>query len=326
MEKETVKKSNKSLFIMIGLIVVVVVAVALFFLINNKDNKKEDTPSNSNSTVNDSNSNSSTNESNSNTNSNDNDNDDDDDATPSEEAEELMKLIPEKDDVSFGVDGVDLKVVPNLYTGKTLKSSDMNLETLLYNTAKNIPVTEKYAGTEDCSNGSIKLDLDTDYKCYKKATMEDLESNTFVIPEEVMKKYLVKFYGNAIQYKALNKFGVTCEEYNYQNGYYFNVPGGCGGVYLDQKNYVTQFKKEETKGNEKYIYLSFIYHVDKSNEKEEVYSTLYKDATLKEKIAENVKKGEDMFEVAKDKAPLYKHTYKKNADGSYYWYSVELVK
>lgn len=298
------------------------IIVVVAFLLNNKDKKKENPPSNSNSTVNNSNSNSSTNENNSNT----NNNDDNGASTPSEEAEELMKIIPEKDDISFDVDGVALKVVPNLYIGRTLKSSDMSLEALMYNTAKNIPVTEKYSGTEDCSNGSIKLDLDTDYKCYRKVTMENLESNIFVIPEDVMKEYLVKFYGNTIQYKALNKFGVKCEEYKYQNGYYLNIPGGCGGVYLDQKSYVTQFQKEETKGNEKYIYLSFIYHVDKSNEKGEVYSTLYKDATLKEKIAENVKQGEDMFEVAQDKAPLYKHTYKKNADGSYSWYSVEPVK
>ena len=51
-------------------------------------------------------------------------------------------------------------------------------------------------------------------------------------------------------------------------------------------------------------------------EKEKVFETTYDDSI---NILESAS-------LASGKVPLYKHTYKKNSDGSYYWYSVEPVK
>lgn len=320
MEKEQ-KKFNKLLIIIIALLVVIIIALVALLLMSNKDKKKTDAPSSNNSNISESNSNKEENDPNEGE--NDSNSNVNVTTTATKETEELMKLIPNQDNISYNVEGVHIKVLPSLYVGKPLTVKDINIKVLMYIASQAIPFSEQYSGSEDCSKGSIKLNLNTGYDgiCFRK---NEEGSGIYAIPEDVMKKYLKKYYGNELQYKQVSSFGAACINYKYQNGYYFTPGGGCGGVYTKQKAYQTQFLKEETKNDEKYIYLSFVYYV--TNADVDNSTQLYKDSSLKEKIASNVSNEDDIFEVAGDKAAVYKHTYKKNADGSYYWYSVDRVK
>ena len=92
------------------------------------------------------------------------------------------------------------------------------------------------------------------------------------------------------------------------------------------------FHKVETKGDEKYIYVDYAYTVYHCQDEDCKKGTIsyYKDSSKKEKVFETTYDDSinilESASLASGKVPLYKHTYKKNSDGSYYWYSVEPVK
>lgn len=315
LQSESKKESNKVIFIIIGILVVVVIALVVFLL--TKDNKQESKSSNSNSTINESNSNS---------------NDDIKVETEIiEETNKLMMLFPP---------------IEKAYQNKLLIAKDFEVEDLYANTMLTIGKyyndgiyyldmdAETKTTDNGCIDGSIRYESFGWGMCYSK-NPEEKNDEEIAVDEKTFQKYFESFYGNIIKYKKLDSFSTLIDfiNYEYYDGYYFGYVGGGGYAFGDGMSLPSiVFQKEENVGEEKNIYVYYAYAVlsCKDEECNDATVNLYKDASKKEKIGE-VKYNDDFSfntsaSLVKDKAPLYKHTYKKNTDGSYYWYSVEPVK
>lgn len=301
-------------FVIIIVVLLVVIGVLVFLLLT-KDNKKESSTNTTSNSAEDSN------------------------AVvvhtnlipekPTKEAEELMKLIPDADDSN----SKENQILSKLYIGKKLKNQDVDMSTLLAVVFENIPDDDKYFYDESCADGSLKFSHNQhEYEfCYNKnSRQEDLEY-AYAVSEESMKKYLEKYFGKEVQYKKvdeINLFALPSNTY-YENGYYYRSPFGSGYEPYDGfEHYDVGFLKEETKDNEKAIYMYYFYTIMhcKNDDCTENYWELYKDSDKKEKLADNVDDYSSFLKATGNKAVVYKHIYKKNVDGSYYWYSIEPVK
>lgn len=248
-----------------------------------------------------------------------------------EETKKLYTMIP------------DYSTEYNLYQGKKLTVADIPMSVLLgrvYELLKayhwgEIVASESQmeVSSEDC--------LMYSGICYVK---DFIDADSWVAFEEsTMQKYLSYFYGPEVNYERTDYIGSHVDGCNYKDGYYFCSYGG-GYAFVPGEEYpISQFYKVEITNNEKYVYTKFVYasFLEQEDETEciddetdcvdAIYMNLYKDIEKQEKINDNpvlynVAAGQDPITVAGDNAAIYKHTYKQNSDGSYYWYSVELVE
>lgn len=155
----------------------------------------------------------------------------------------------------------------------------------------------------------------------------------FKFSEEIMNEKTKEFYGdNAViknEHFDIN-WGRSCR---YENGIYVHSSGG-GGSILEPISYMTKVEKDS---NNIYIYDKFI--VVKDAEKNNVYGeSLYiLDTTNDASNIIDEYKNDDVWalkldefnqffiEKYKNKMKEYKHTFKKNENGEYYWYSTEPV-
>ncbi len=245
-----------------------------------------------------------------------------------EETKKLMMLFPP----------IAESYQNKLLTAKDFKLGDLYANTMYvigeyYNDGIYYLDVEALVG-DTCSSGSLKYSSDEWYMCYSK-NVADKSSEEIAVDEKTFQKYFGMFYGNNVRYQKVDDF-ITSQNfinYVYQNGYYFSYIGGGGDVLGDGYSFPSiAFQKLETVGDEKNIYVTYVYSVLSCKDEfcNDATVNLYKDNSKNEKIGEV--KYDNNFSLntvdstIKDKATKYKHTYKKNADGSYYWYSVEPVK
>lgn len=161
--------------------------------------------------------------------------------------------------------------------------------------------------------------------CYVKNNKEEKGLGFDAYKEELVKKIYKRFYGENYNYKASSYIGLSAGGCNYQSGYYFCGEGG-GYTSEGEFNYTKVLKNEE-KNNQMYIYEQYLYVETKCDKNlENCVDTIYTNVDKKNKIASEKNDEYNLFEKYGSKAIIYKHTFKKNSDGTYYWYSVEPVK
>lgn len=160
-------------------------------------------------------------------------------------------------------------------------------------------------------------------------------SNSGYFSKDIMDTKIKELYGSeaTVVHQDFNMF------LYYNEGTYYKIIGGFEGVYSYYcvSNYIS---KAYIVGDELYIYDKCIYaHVnptelpegDSQNEYDNyVYSyKTYTDSTLNNLIdsfkSEKELTNDELKTKYKDKMKTYKHTFKKDASGNYYWYSSEPV-
>jgi len=239
-----------------------------------------------------------------------------------EETSELYRLMPKHPESP-------------IYQRKTLTVSDIPMDIFLYRVYDILQVDykEEIAGSykEELENGDECLGEYNEFSesCYVKGSKD---SDWYAFKEETIKKYFNKFYGSDAEYKRIENFGTAVEGCHYEKGYYLCEVGG-GYAFVNGFAYAAnRYIKTETVNDEKYIFekhLQLLYLCDE-NCKEDYdsgYLVIYKDSAKTEKLAKIPYDEElGLSDEIWAQADVYKHTYKKNSDGSYYWYSIELVK
>lgn len=145
-------------------------------------------------------------------------------------------------------------------------------------------------------------------------------------------RYIIKkikeLYGkNAnIIYESFSPSSMGVEEYAYKNGKYQYSYGGHG-ILVSPVSKIT----EATTDNEKNIYDKFVFIVEEpQNTKYSIYTNCEQKNKVEEIDMETAGKIDDVekyvLEKYSDKMTTYKHTFKKDENGNYYWYSTEPVE
>lgn len=162
-------------------------------------------------------------------------------------------------------------------------------------------------------------------KCYIKGSDETLYN---VYESKFIEKVYKRYYGENYNYNAPKYLEDKNNRCELQGDYYFcyeNDKKSSGGQYL----FISY--NEEDFDEYIYVYTKSVYVENKCNEENSVcISHIYTDANKTKKIIEK-NLGMDLYDCFEDEkvnneAIKYKHKFKKNSDGTYYWYSVEPVK
>ena len=170
--------------------------------------------------------------------------------------------------------------------------------------------------------------LHSGYYCYVKGNDEELEDGYVAYSEDTIKAIYKNFYGENYPYVAPKYIETGFGVCNYTAGYYLcEGGGGYGpsgaynlGVYISSEK-----KDDQIHLYEDNLYIEETCVVDANYEEPLCTSHVYTDYTKTTKIGE-VNNEADVYDTFKDQAIRYKHIFKKNSDGTYYWYSVEPVK
>ena len=259
-------------------------------------------------------------------------NESDDDSVEEKELTELdlLMLIKPKDSL--------------IYKGKLITINDMSNEYLLEKTL-NILGNDFYTSADvngyDSTVDSDNFATEEEFKQVSKQECEK-QSGMYVgdmcfmagtelgtapgFKEETVIKYYEQFYGNEVPYKRITKLP---KPWKFYNEHYLPEMWGYGENYdVTGDVECTNFIKEEDNGDDKYIYISYLHlnTIIKSND--EYYYEVYSDMAEKNKLGESHDIDNccsTVFSEYGDKVVTYKHTYKKNTDGTYRWYSIEVV-
>lgn len=139
-------------------------------------------------------------------------------------------------------------------------------------------------------------------------------------------------FGDNVQIEWFSFDNCCGETFDYIDGKYYNYcyPGGGYGYYTYGFSKIEEARQDE---NYIYIYDTFIYAEDVL-ELTDMYTIFYINSTKSLKIGEDQLVGvfipfelDDTIELIskyEDKLNTYKHTFRKNADGEYYWISTEI--
>lgn len=164
--------------------------------------------------------------------------------------------------------------------------------------------------------------------CYIKG-LETKGYGFDVYSSSTVEKVYKKFYGDNFNYSNPKYIGVSAAGCSYEDGYYFCEEGG-GYAPGGDHHYTSFIKSEEVDDQlyiyEKYLYIDEVCDDDYDNCIDYIYTNEDKQNKLGEINYEDYETSSELFEKYGDNAVTYKHTYKKNSDGNYYWYSVEPVK
>ncbi len=183
---------------------------------------------------------------------------------------------------------------------------------------------------------------------YAYVNCKESTANTASINKEVIYSEIKNIYNYEINDFLINSSGIFEDEagkyfyiYNDDNQKYVlknNIFTGFGenicDYYLDEETSY-KLKKAEKSDNEYYLY-DYVYYLTEEGTDEDNLITLsvYKDyekTNLIEKIKYNYEdenlSGPNKTIINKypNEKHMYKHTFKQNTDGSYYWYSSEPV-
>ncbi len=152
----------------------------------------------------------------------------------------------------------------------------------------------------------------------------------FVLPEELMEERIREVFGQNAKivhqsYELYNSsvFGQYSPE---DKCYYLGVFSGLGEDLGDPSN--SYYLGYENKGNEFIIYDKYVY-----TPRSPYIASIYRDCEMKDLVSAVSLRDDDIelpdgtdgnpVSAYYDHATVYKHTFKKASDGSYYWYSTE---
>lgn len=208
------------------------------------------------------------------------------------------------------------KIQPSAYQDSKITKENLNDEYLLAYAFKNlvIPESEK----ESIKEGNSVLTPDTGWYSFSASLLQ---------------KKVVEMYGSNIPDRDFGIYsGEGCTYKN--NGRYTH---GVGGASIENMVNLRTIKKAYQIADTIYIednYMSLQENDDKEESK--LYETSNSDKLIssikwgrlrnKNSLEEYKAELEKIKSEYSDKMTSYKHTFKKNADGSYYWYSTEPVK
>lgn len=225
---------------------------------------------------------------------------------------------------------------PYYSTGATAGTIDDNKKLLF--TLRSLEKEYKYEVTDDASVGDK---LDNKY-------FPDLLENY----GNINRKEIKKFDFDTVKAKYKSIFGTNLEVplidaetnmgyvYEYvasDNCFYGHHYDGGGGTGIVAQEIAIDKCEQNEDGTEVYIYDDFLIFVYDSYTADEKYR-LYDSSDITTPLTEQLSKeyvndvalyggytAEQIIEDNKDKAGHFKHTFKLDSDGNYYWYSSEMV-
>lgn len=269
-----------------------------------------------------------------------------------EEEREEENIVIDVEEIEYLMDIIPTYVIDyNIYVGKKVTVNDIPIEVLLIKVVELIEnyypedIYASYVSFSDFDGSDINEEDYETFKEYEEALKNECLKNGGIVyhkdacyavvdnkeygwnayQEDTIIKYLSKFYGSDREYERINTVKRLMYIVDYIDGYYVTQYGG-GYAYADFNH--TKLIKIEESLNEKHLYIRYLLEAPKCDENFEncVYE-IFTDYNKTNKIAEYDYEVSDIcLDWFKEEAPVYKHTFKKNSDGTYYWYSVEPVK
>lgn len=291
MENKEPKTVRLSTVILLFIILILVVALVLMYMYYNKDSKNEVATDTSNTES-------------MNTTKNAEKSTVEELSTTSSIVKELYEYIPVDREYTEDIN----LMLSDAYQSKKITVNDLDNELILGNAFINteIPIDERQPYEEN-----IPV---TDWY---KATPDRLQET------------IKKMYNTEIEDKSFNLSGSNG---NFENGIYTFTFGGGGNSFIDNLRNIEEAYKEN---DELYIIDTCLKYlteneVDSNNilkYKFKLYDTSNNNSIILEETVNEteIKDNIDSYveEHYSSKAKKYKHTFKKNDDGEYYWYSSE---
>lgn len=230
---------------------------------------------------------------------------------------------------------IESEGVKNLY--KYIMKINTNQEELVYRSTK---VTEKdlnnqlklmtiFENVDESDASEIKMLTDengyeVEHTYYTKETIEEVAKKVFGDDVTITHESCESIFASARDYKD----GVyDCYEYE-----------GGGGVLWEAST--SKLISAEQSGDEIYIYDKYVHLIEVENiidgtnyaGTHDIYEASDRQVKMAERVdfsANNLYDGDKIDNIENylgRKLTTFKHTYKKNSDGQYYWYSTEPVK
>lgn len=230
---------------------------------------------------------------------------------------------------------IESEEVKNLY--KYIMKINTNQEELVYRSTK---VTEKdlnnqlklmtiFENVDESDASEIKMLTDengyeVEHTYYTKETIEEVAKKVFGDDVTITHESCESIFASARDYKD----GVyDCYEYE-----------GGGGVLWEDST--SKLISAEQSGDEIYIYDKYVHLIEVENIIDgtnyagtyDIYEASDRQVKMAERVdfsANNLYDGDKIDNIENylgRKLTTFKHTYKKNSDGQYYWYSTEPVK
>ncbi len=217
-------------------------------------------------------------------------------STNSSIVKEIYDYIPAIDEDLYDENPITL---PNAYQTKKVTYDDLNSKLLL-------------------ANAFFKSNKDMSSDIY----MNDIES-------EKVTDFALKYYNEEIEPVSFTMGSISLI---YENGMYGFANGGYTGVYA---SHIRNIEEAYEENDELYIIDTYLMNISKFGDIQvddksvtfEIYDSSERKKTVAEEDIEDADKIEDkneyISEKYSEKSKKYKHTFKKNDDGEYYWYSSE---
>lgn len=233
-----------------------------------------------------------------------------------EEAKEFYKYIPELYYEGF-----------TIYQDKAVTIDDVPKELLLNELYTNVDKFDADGSTINVKNEAECTSKNGTYVSNLCYIFGQFENEEFYIPISNMKIKYEKFYGPINELPKVNSINdldkCVCELNN--ENYYCNCRTY---IDLDEGSFknATRFNKFEQAEDELYIYVDYLYaYYASTDESGSMYVKVYDKKDGKELGFAHTFFEDVLFDSYEKGASLYKHTYKKDANGNYYWTKVEPV-
>lgn len=260
-----------------------------------------------------------------------------------EEIEALLRMVPSyvRENIIYkdhlitidSFNSTTLTITYNIYEELEKNYSDEIVASVSYEELDGEPNMDDYSDEEAYWKDYEKFCIDSGnlYRgyCYVRGETEAKGEGFDAYHASTIEKVYKKFYGDNFNYSNPEYIGAGGAGCFNEGEYYFCEVGGGYGPGGDY--HYTTFVKSEEVDNQLYIYVKYLYvdevcDDDYDNCIDYIYANEDKQNKLGEINYEDYETSSDLFEKYGDNAVTYKHTYKKNSDGNYYWYSVEPVK
>lgn len=197
-------------------------------------------------------------------------------------------------------------------------------------------------------NMENKLKLATIFNNLTEKDASEVIENTDEQKQEIFKKEIVEkkakeIFGDNVSIIHENCTYNLAENIIYENGVYkrSQFQGGGGTAWETSSNMLI---KAEQVGNEIYIYDKYVHIIENlENSTFDIYTASDRTVKIKENVnfvtsgvydgLDNLSNEEynkqffkNLKKICENKIKTFKHTFKKNSDGSYYWYSTEPIE
>lgn len=233
-----------------------------------------------------------------------------------EEAKELYNYIPQLYHEGF-----------TIYQNKAVSIDDVPKELLLNELYSNMDKYDADGSTINAKNEAECTSKDGTYVSNRCYVFGQFNNENFYFTLKMVKNKFQKFYGTNTEFPNVLSINdqekCICELKN--DNYYCNCNNYIENVEGSFSN-VSRFNKYEVGKDELYIYVDYLYaYYDSTDESGSMYVKVYDKKDGKELGFAHTYLEDILFESFSKDASLYKHTYKKDSNGNYYWSKVEPV-